>query len=221
MERKMQNIEQAIGYTFQNKSLLFDALNHSSIKKHANQFERLEFFGDRVLGLVISEYLFENFKKNNEGSLAKMQSAFVCADACYKVALQIELPKSVQTSSANLKNNKTVLSDTIEAILAAVFIDSDFDNVKKIILNLWKNIFDNFDENAEDPKTKLQEITQAKNGCVPVYDLISSDGPDHSPTFVISLKALEETVEGTGPSRKIAETDAARKFLQQFPQHKV
>lgn len=218
---KLRNIELEIGYCFRKHLFLQNALRHSSVKQTEPSFERLEFLGDRILSLVIAEYLYKNFSRANEGLLAKMQSAFVCADACYKIALQIGIPEVIQISSANLQKNKTVLADAMESIIAAIFLDSDFVIVQKIILHLWQNIFNTYDHIAADPKTKLQEITQATNGKIPHYELISVDGPDHALFFSVSLTTLGQTVCGHGKSRKLAEIDAARKLLQLSEKYKV
>ncbi len=206
-------ISEALLYKFKNTTLINDALRHSSIKKHATMFERLEFLGDRVLGLVISEYLFINFKNHKEGSLAKMHSAFVCSEACYKVAQKICLDKKIQTAGDQLKKNKTVLADAMEAIIGAVFIDGGFDAARTTVLHLWQELFEGFDTSFQDPKTQLQELTQAKTGEVPVYEVVSVSGPDHDQTFVVSAKAKMEEELGEGKSIKLAEIDAAKKLL--------
>ena len=178
------------------------------------KFERLEFLGDRILGLVIAEYVFKNFKKDDEGSLSKMHASFVCANACHKIALKIGLDESIQTAGIHLKQNKTVLSDAMEAILGAVFIDGGFDVVKNIVLDLWKDLFENFDKSLQEPKTHLQELLQAKTGEMPIYELISTSGPDHLRSFVVSAKGFGKSARGEGLSRKLAESLAAKNLLK-------
>lgn len=209
----MQLIESNLNYKFKNKKLLACALHHSSIKSFAIGFERLEFLGDRVLGIVIAEFIFRNFKEK-EGAMAKMHSAFVCADTCAKIAKKLGINHLIKTSDKNLMNNKTVLADAMEAILGAVFIDSDYETVKTMILNLWKSIFETYNEFDQEPKTRLQEICQAKSGITPIYKVISISGPDHKPEFLIELTALNKTITAKGSSKKEAETNASREFLK-------
>lgn len=211
----MKNIETNLNYKFKNNSFLNDALRHSSIKRFSIPFERLEFLGDRILGIVSAEYIFKKFK-GNEGSMAKMHSAFVCAESCYKVALDIGIDKVIQTAGKHLKSNKTVLADAMEAVLGAVFIDSNYETTKTVILKLWHEIFNNYDEFDQEPKTQLQEISQAKTGKAPVYELVSINGPDHDPEFKISLTAIGQIVEAVGHSRKEAETSAAKIILKRL-----
>ncbi|MDR1034590.1 MAG: ribonuclease III, partial [Holosporales bacterium] len=208
-------LERRIGYRFKNKSLLSRALVHSSLKRGSTDFERLEFLGDRVLGLVIAEYIYSNFQAN-EGEMAKMQSAFVCATSCYEVGLSIELECEIQTAGQHLKSNKTVLSDAVEALIGALFIDGDYEEVSKIIINLWKNIFSNYDADSMEPKTVLQELTQAETGTIPTYTVISTSGPSHDPEFLVQVSAVNWTACASGKSRKIAEANAAKILLQKI-----
>jgi ribonuclease-3 len=208
-------LEQKIGYQFKDKNLLAKALVHSSLKHGSVEFERLEFLGDRVLGLVISDYIYHN-SQSNEGEMAKMQSAFVCANSCYEIGLSINLEGEIQTAGQHLKSNKTVLADAIEALLGAIFIDGGYDDVKNSITNLWKDIFSNYDSEAMEPKTVLQELTQAETGEVPTYTVISTSGPSHDPEFLVEVSAVNQTACASGKSRKIAETNAARILLQKI-----
>jgi len=206
-------IESNLNYKFKNKKLLASALHHSSIKSFAIAFERLEFLGDRVLGIVIAEFIFRNFKEK-EGAMAKMHSAFVCAETCAKIAKKLGINHLIKTSDKNLMNNKTVLADAMESILGAVFMDSNYETVKTIILNLWKSTFKTYNEFDQEPKTRLQEICQAKSGTIPIYKVISISGPDHKPEFLIELTALNKTITAKGSSKKEAETNASREFLK-------
>ena len=204
-----------LNYKFKDERLLNAAMHHSSIKKHAISFERLEFLGDRVLGLVVAEYIYKNFN-GAEGMMAKMHAAFVCADACKDIALNLGVSNIIATAGDMLKSNKTVLADAMEALLGAIFIDSDYKTVKNVILELWQDIFNNYDEEIQEPKTKLQEICQAKTGKTPVYQLSSVTGPDHDLEFTITLSALGDTIEASGHSKKEAETKAAKMMLKKI-----
>lgn len=209
----MSFIEENLGYSFKNKKLLFDALHHSSLNRFSLRFERLEFLGDRVLGLVIAQALFQKFKKDDEGDLARIQAMFVCAEACYNVAKSIELNREIVTAGKHLMENKTVLADAMEALLGAIFLDSDFETVQQIVLKLWKKIFENSDLSEQDPKTHLQEICQERTGKTPEYSLISVSGPDHNPTFKMLLRAVGKEIVAEGHSKKAAEISAAKKML--------
>ncbi|GHT88592.1 ribonuclease 3 [Alphaproteobacteria bacterium] len=210
----MTIVEETIGYIFKNQELIKDALRHSSIKKYSIKFERLEFLGDRILGLVIAEYIYKNFKKNNEGDLAKIQASFVCAKACYEIAKEIGIDKEILTAGEDLATNKTVLSDATEAVLGAVFLDAGFEIAKEIILKLWANMFKTFDISKQAPKAELQELSQAKDKKMPSYELLSISGPSHCPVFEVSVSALGKEAKAIGSSKKIAETLAAKKLLE-------
>ena len=210
----MNLIEENLGYSFKNRKLLFNALHHSSVRRFSLKFERLEFLGDRVLGLVIAETLFKKFQQDDEGDLARIQAMFVCADACHKVAKSIGLNKKIVTAGKHLMENKTVLADAMEALLGAIFLDSDFDTVREIVFRLWGNIFEQSDLSEQDPKTHLQEICQERTGKTPEYVVVSVSGPDHDPTFRIMLKAVGKEIMAEGRSKKAAEIAAAKKMLE-------
>jgi ribonuclease-3 len=209
------NLEQRLVYRFKDKKLLSKALIHSSLKHGSIDFERLEFLGDRVLGLVISEYIYNNFK-TSEGEMAKMQSAFVCAGSCCEVGLNLKLDGTLQTAGQHLKSNRTVLADAVEAVLGAIFIDGGYEVVKCSILNLWSDIISHYDASEMEPKTVLQEITQAATGEIPIYRVISTTGPSHDPEFVVEVSAINQMASAAGKSRKLAEANAARILLQKI-----
>lgn len=216
----MKNLEQKLGYNFSNRALLNEALRHSSIKRFAIPFERLEFLGDRVLGLVISEHIYRKYP-GHEGSMAKMQAAFVCADTCYKIALEIGIDKVISTAGTHLKFNKTVLADAMEAVLGAVFIDSNYESVKKCILTLWNDEMREYDDTLQDPKTTLQELCQKLTGETPSYKLISTKGLAHDPVFTVGVTAMGETAITSGHSRKEAEIIVAREILKRIQDKKA
>lgn len=211
----MKNLERELGYNFSNKNLLNEALHHSSIKRYAIPFERLEFLGDRVLGLVISEHIYRN-SSGKEGTMAKMQAAFVCAETCHEIAKTIGIDKVIHTAGNHLKSNKTVLADAMEAILGAIFIDSSYSKVRDVIRNLWKDKIDSYNDEAQDPKTTLQEICQRLSGDMPRYEVLSIAGSAHEPVYTLSVTALNRTAKASGHSRKEAEIAVARKILEQI-----
>lgn len=214
-KQQLKCLEDLLQYKFRNKELLRKALRHSSIKVSAIQFERLEFLGDRILGVIIAEYIYRT-TTGNEGEMAKMHSAFVCAEACYEVAMKLGVNNIIKTAGQALRNNKTVLADAMEAILGAIFTDSkrDYKKVENIVIRLWKPIFKTYNEKDQEPKTQLQEIVQASTNEVPLYTLISEIGPKHHPVFTVSVTALGNSVQASGFSKKEAETNAAKEFLK-------
>ncbi|MDR0640728.1 MAG: ribonuclease III [Holosporales bacterium] len=219
---EFDDLENKLAYEFLDKRLLDQALRHSSLKRGITAFERLEFLGDRVLGLVVSEYIFNNYN-NNEGEMSRMQSVFVCAKSCYEISLHVGIDKFIKTAGQNLKTNKTVLADAMESVLGAIFMDGGYEAAKIVILRLWETIFNSYDAMILEPKTVLQELTQAQNGAIPEYTVIGSEGPSHAPVFSVSVTANGQTATASGESRKIAETNAARKILavlsQSIPSH--
>lgn len=216
-KQQLKCLENSLQYEFKNKELLRHALRHSSIKISAMPFERLEFLGDRILGVVIAEYIYRT-TNGNEGEMAKMHSAFVCAESCYEVAIKIGVNNIIKTAGQALRNNKTVLADAMEAILGAIFTDSkrNYKIVENIVTQLWKPIFRKYKEEDQEPKTQLQEIVQASTNEVPLYTLLSETGPKHHPIFTVSVTALGNTIQASGFSKKEAETRAAKEFLKLY-----
>jgi ribonuclease-3 len=206
-------IEQKIGYVFKNKQLLTAALHHSSLKRNSLKFERLEFLGDRVLGLVIAEILYKKLKNTNEGDMARKLASLVSSGSCQKIALVVGIDKCIKTANDKiLRINQTVLADAIEAIIGAIFLDGGFVKARNVVIRLWSNMVENTD--TTDPKTQLQEITQNRNGSIPKYVVISKIGLEHEPHFTVEVQALGFNATGTGSSKKIAEVEAARKILE-------
>jgi ribonuclease III len=205
-------IEVNTGYVFKNKRLLTEALTHSSLKR--TNFEKLEFLGDRVLGLVISNFLYGSDKYNsNEGLMSNKFASLVNSKTCAEIAISIGLHKHLKTSNeAVLNSNESVMADAMEAFIGAMFLDSNFETTNERILSFWKTklLLSDFG----NPKTELQEITQKINKQVPEYTVVSKIGDEHNPVFTIKLKALNMEVIGVGKSKKAAEQDAAEKILK-------
>tara|TARA_B100000029_G_scaffold500485_1_gene572306 strand:- start:895 stop:1590 length:696 start_codon:yes stop_codon:yes gene_type:complete len=227
MNKKSYNLnklQKKIGYTFTNIELLEEALTHSSYndKSNINQ-ERLEFLGDRVLGLVISEYLFNNFNKEREGFLTNKYRYLVQNKKCTEVARNIKILNFLKLGNSEKKKKETlsdsILANSIEAMLGAIFLDSDYQSVRKIILNLWKEfLVDQKILKADiSPKNILQELLHANKKSEAEYKLISKEGEDHNPNFIVEVivSNLGKT-NGEGSSIKDAEMDAAERFLKEF-----
>ena len=218
MEKDLSLLEKKIKYKFKDISLLKLALTHSSFEKTLNN-ENLEFLGDRVLGLVIAEKLIKDYPSADEGSLDKMLSSLVNRNTCFMVANNLALGDFIllgSTERSSLGNKKkSILSNACESILGAVYRDSDFVIVKKLILELWRERIHNIDQNLIDPKSFLQEWTLKKYKKLPEYKTLSKEGPDHEPIFEIELKFMNyKKAFSKARSIKEAEKLAAESFIQ-------
>ena len=218
MEKDLSLLEKKIKYKFKDISLLKLALTHSSFEKTHNN-ENLEFLGDRVLGLAIAEKLIKDYPSADEGTLDKMLSSLVNRNTCFMVANNLVLGDFIllgSTERSSLGNKKkSILSNACESILGAVYRDSDFVIVKKLILELWREHIHNIDQNLIDPKSFLQEWTLKKYKKLPEYKTLSKEGPDHEPIFEIELKFMNyKKAFSKARSIKEAEKLAAESFIQ-------
>ena len=219
-DKKINKFEDIIGYIFKDKKILISSLIHPSFlvdnKKNKinipNDFERLEFLGDRVLGLAISSVIYKKFMNNNEGDLSKKLSYFVQKNFLYKIATEISIDKLLIYSfkKQNQKMNVSILADAVESFIGAIYIDGGFSNSIRFIKKIWGPYLDIEESNFQDPKTQLQEISQQKYKKLPDYILLKKEGPSHSPTFTVSLKALNlKRIKASGSSIREAEKNAA------------
>ena len=210
-------LEKKIKCNFKNKDLLIKSLTHKSFNKD-NNYEKLEFLGDRVLGLIIAKKLLEIYPNEKEGILDKKFASLVNKKTCLEIAKKIDLHKYVLTF--NVKNRKNliedkVLADCCEALLGSIYLDKGFIVVEKVILNLWSNNIKDSVVTQIDAKTKLQEFSLKHFKRLPIYKLISNSGPRHMPIFKVAVK-LQDTKLYTaqGKSKKDAEQNAAILCLQ-------
>ena len=210
-------LEKKIKCNFKNKDLLIKSLTHKSFNKD-NNYEKLEFLGDRVLGLIIAKKLLEIYPNEKEGILDKKFASLVNKKTCLEIAKKIDLNKYVLTF--NVKNRKNliedkVLADCCEALLGSIYLDKGFIVVEKVILNLWSNNIKDSVVTQIDAKTKLQEFSLKRYKRLPIYKLISNSGPRHMPIFKVAVK-LQDTKFYTaqGKSKKDAEQNAAILCLQ-------
>ena len=201
---------------FKDKLLIESALTHKSANKKINN-EKLEFLGDRVIGLVISKKLFDLYPNEPEGVLDKRFATLVKRKTCSDVAWDLGLQNLIITGNQKkeiTKNDEKILSDCCEAVIGAIFIDRGFDYVKKFILNAWKKNLDKSDVTILDSKTKLQEYSLKKYKKLPFYRLVNSTGPKHNPLYKISVSILQsKPFIGTGKSKQEAEQDGANRLL--------
>ena len=222
-EKKINNFEKTIGYIFKNKQLLISSLVHPSFlidrKKNKikvfNDFERLEFLGDRVLGLAISSIIYLKFTENNEGDLSKKLSYLVQKNFLHKISIDLKIENILRFNfKKNEKMNVSILADSIESLIGAIYLDGGFINAKKFISKFWSPYFDINEKNMQDSKTKLQELSQQKSKKLPVYSLVKKEGPSHSPEFTVSLKVLGlKKIKANGSSIREAEKNAAKTAL--------
>jgi len=218
--KKLTTFENRIGYIFKNKQILINSLIHpsylidkkKSISNYLNDFERLEFLGDRVLGLAISSIIYKKFSNNNEGDLSKKLSYLVQKNFLHKIATNLKIHNILLFGfKKNEKMNISILADSIESLIGAIYLDGGFQNAKKIIKEIWGPYFDINETNIQDSKTKLQELSQKKSRKLPEYNLIKKQGPSHSPVFTVSLKVLNlKKIKSEGSSIREAEKNAAK-----------
>lgn len=209
-----------IGHIFKDSSLLNRALTHRS--KTKKNYERLEFLGDSILGFVIAEALFEKFPDSNEGKLSQVRSKLVKGATLAKLGLELQVDEYIilgDSEKNGTHKREKILEDVVEAIIGAVYLDSDFETTKKVILGWYAQTLatEDFDVvKVKDDKSSLQEIMLQQSFNLPVYDIVSIDGKDHEQVFTISVTCNEYdlTVDAQGKSRKKAEQAAAGKMIQ-------
>ena len=216
----LKMFEEIIKYNFNDKSLLTKSLTHTSAStEKVSSMERLEFLGDRILGLVISEELFLKYPGLKEGELSKKYSFLVQRSTCAKIAVNISLNKFIILGKSELKNSQiksSILSNIMEALIGSIFLDSDYSNTRKVVLNLWKEML-SFEKanNLFNSKSDLQEKILSMNKKLPEYKLISIQGEDHDPRFTISVSVDGfNSVLAIGKSKQEAEKNAAEKMLK-------
>ena len=211
------NLEKKIKINFKNKYLLIKSLTHKSFDKENNN-EKVEFLGDRVLGLVMAKKLLEIYPNEKEGILDKKFAALVNKKTCLEIANKLELHKYILTFNVKNKINvieEKVLADSCEALIGSIYLDKGFNVAEKFILDLWsKNIKDSVNTQI-DAKTKLQEFSLKKFKKLPMYKIISNTGPRHKPLFKVGVKLVNTKLHiAQGKSKKDAEQNAAVICLQ-------
>ena len=229
----MEELEKRIEYTFKDKTILEEALTHSSFSNELSQKhiirkcnERLEFLGDSVLSIIVSEYLYEHYKNEPEGKLTNRRRELVCEKALARYANEIELGKYLMLGKGEDKtggrNNKSILADAFEAILAAIYLDSaekGKENVKKFLMPYVMDEMTASSISGEsiDYKTLLQQFTQQADGELPEYIEISESGPDHMKKFEVEVRLNNNVIgRGQGKTKKEAEQNAAAEACRLF-----
>ena len=217
----MERLEQRLGYTFQDRSYLENALTHSSYAnenkgKSLGSNERLEFLGDSVLGMVVADYLYRNHPDMPEGELTRTRAALVCEESLVEVAGQLELGSYLQLGkgedAGGGRQRPSIQADAVEAVIAAVYLDGGIGSARKLITKfILTNNQRELDGGSRDYKTALQELVQRESGQVLSYRLMGESGPDHAKVFQVEVSLNGEPVgAGEGRSKKEAEQNAAK-----------
>ncbi len=212
-----------LGYEFRNPDLLVRALTHGSVSSPTRpDNQRLEFLGDRVLGLVMATALIEADKDASEGQLAPRFNALVRKEACADVARQIELGAVLKLGRSEMlsggRRKQALLGDAMEAVIAAIYRDAGFEAARDVILRLWGDRVHNVEADARDAKTALQEWAQARGQKPPSYIEIKRSGPDHAPVFTIAARLQDGAeAQATAGSKRQAEQAAAKALLASLP----
>ena len=219
----VEELESKIGYTFKNRKLLKIALTHSSFANESGgkfvSYERLEFLGDSVLGIITSDYIFRTFPHLPEGELTKLRATLVCEKQLCVFSQELGLKKFIKLSRGERQcmgqNRPSILADVFEAICAAIYLDSGMEEAKNFVLKFIVPAVKNPKiQNAKDYKTDLQEIVQKHPGETIEYVLIKEEGPDHDKKFTVEAKISNNPVgRGSGKSKKEAEQHAAKAAL--------
>jgi len=223
--RRLQMLEKNIGYIFKNKDLAIRALTHSSYgdgRRKTPDYERLEFLGDRVLGLLTAEKLIE-LSSAQEGALARRLNALVRKETCARIARRLGIGEALLISPSEEKqggrDKTSILGDACESILGAIYLDGGFPAAQDFFDTHWKDDIEAVtDKSMKDPKTALQEKASITNKTLPVYTVLERSGPDHKPLFVIKVDVEGVgSAKGTGKSKKDAERYAAIHLLENWP----
>ena len=218
----MKKLQKNISYQFSDIELLNKALTHRSVSKQNN--ERLEFLGDSVLGSIISEELYSRHSNIDEGQLSRLRSHLVRGNTLANLAKKLNISENLKLGQGELKSGgfrrESILADTFEAILGAIFLDSDYLTVKKVVLNLFSDLLNEVksEDSLKDFKTQLQELLQKKGYDLPKYELLQTKGKDHNAVFYVSchVEALKIKVEKNAKSIKRAEQACAQSILEEI-----
>ena len=208
------------GYQFRRSELLEQALTHRSHSRSLNN-ERLEFLGDSVLNLIISNFIYRRFESASEGRLSRIRASLVKQETLAEVARKINLGDHIYLGGGELKSGgfrrDSILSDALEAVIAAIYLDSDYTQAEKTVLQLFDDLLQavDGDSSLKDPKTQLQEFLQGRQKSLPRYEVVQTDGKSHDQVFTVSceLVDLDLKSKGKGSSRKKAEQQAAHQLL--------
>lgn len=217
-------LESSIGYTFKSRELVERALTHASVRggsaaQQRADNERLEFVGDRVLGLAMAEALSQSYPDAREGELAARFNRMVRGQTCAAVARAIHLGRNLILSESEAdsggRDKETILADAVEALLGAVFLEAGYDTAREVVMRLWAQHMDQSPKASRDAKSELQEWAQGQGLALPEYVELSRSGPDHAPRFIAEVRIKgREAALGEGSSKRAAEQAAATLMLK-------
>ena len=222
----ISKFENIISYNFKNKQYILEALTHSSYSNENKSYafnERLEFLGDSVLGIIISDYLFKNETELPEGELTKLRANIVCEESLSEVSKKIELGTHMLLGkgeeATGCRERVSIFADAVEAVIAAIYLDGGIENARKFVLTQMDEIIQDSIKGRifRDYKTHLQEVIQSQGETNIIYDLVEEIGPDHNKKFVMQVKLNDEVLgTGEGKSKKEAEQSAAKQALRRM-----
>ena len=225
MKNPFEKFCKKINYNFNNQDLLEEALTHPSLSKenkHKPNYQRLEFLGDKILSFTIADFLMNKYQKETEGDLSKRQASLVSGEVLAEIALEIGINEVIQISKGE-KNlggytNKRNLENALEALIGAIYTDSNYESVKKFIMNFWQDRLNKNYSPPKDPVSQLQELIQLKFKQLPEYLIEKSGGFDHAPKFIATIKisGLNKKFSAEGKSKKAAQKAVAKIALENF-----
>ena len=222
---ELQKLEHEIKYEFKNKDLLKNALTHTSYayENNVESNEKLEYLGDSILEFISSKYLFNKYKNLNEGEMTKVRATVVCEDSLYKIAIKHNFSDFLYLGKSERMNNghlsKAILADSVEAVIAAMYLDSSIDTVETFIIENLKDAIEVASKNVgnKDYKTVLQEKLQVNGNVKIKYSILKEIGPDHDKTFESAVEVNgKELGKGIGKSKKLSEMEAAKNALNKI-----
>ena len=221
----LKKLEQEIGYEFKNKEILKKALTHTSYayEKNLESNEKLEYLGDSILEFISSKYLYNNYKKLNEGEMTKVRATVVCEDSLYKVAVKHNFSDFLYLGKSERMNNghlsKAILADSVEAVIAAMYLDSNLETVQKFIIENLKDAIEIASKNVgnKDYKTVLQEKLQVHGNISIKYSIVREEGPDHDKLFESIVNVNGKVIgRGIGKSKKLSEKKKKKNALEKI-----
>lgn len=213
-------LENILGYKFKDKKLLKQALTHSSCTTDISRnYERLEFLGDRVLGVAIAHLLYTLFPDDPEGNLSPRHTRLVRKETVAAVARELQLDKYILAENKYLHRNENVLCDVAEAVIGAICIEAGFETAIEFVDRHWRHLINQNTAPQIDNKTAVQELAHRFKYGNPVYTLLRKEGTEHEPFFYVEAKAGDYTAVGSGKNKKTAEQDAAAKLMEELKTH--
>ena len=193
MNKDIEKLEQSLGYTFNNKKLLTQALTHGSCTGDVSEnYERLEFLGDRVVGVAVAEMMYYTFPKEPEGGLSQRHTSLVCKETVAEMSRDLTIDQYVHIASEDIRENDNVLCDVGEAVIGAIYVDGGSEKALEYVRAKWKDLLHKSHNPPTDSKTDLQEMSHIKGLGMPTYEDVNRSGSDHEPIFPIAI-----TQEGT------------------------